>query len=75
MSEKRIKLAATEDVQEFVKAAGNCDFDIDATYQRAIVDAKSLLGVMSLGLSRELTIKYYGENPEFENVVKKYAVM
>ena len=75
MNEKRIKLAATEDVQEFVKAAGNCDFDIDATYQRAIVDAKSLLGVMSLGLSRELTIKYYGENPDFENVVKKYAVM
>ena len=56
MNEKRIKLAATEDVQEFVKAAGNCDFDIDATYQRAIVDAKSLLGVMSLGLSRELTL-------------------
>ncbi len=75
MNEKRIKLAATEDVQEFVKAAGNCDFDIDATYQRAIVDAKSLLGVLSLGLSKELTIKYCGENPVFENVMKKYAVM
>lgn len=75
MNEKRIKLTATEDVQEFVKAAGKCDFEIDAMYQRAIVDAKSLLGVLSLGLSKELTIKYWGENPAFENVVKKYATM
>ena len=42
MNEKKIKLMATEEVQEFVKAAGDCDFDIDILYQRMIVDAKSL---------------------------------
>lgn len=75
MSEKRIKLVATEDVQEFVKAAGKCDFDINVMYQRAMVDAKSFLGVLSLGLSKELTLRYWGENPVFENVVQKYAAM
>ena len=29
MCQKQIKLNAKEDVQEFVRAAGKCDFDID----------------------------------------------
>ena len=69
MNEKRIKLAATEDVQEFVKAAGNCDFDIDATYQRAIVDAKSLLGILALGLENVLELCIYSDE-SCEEVVK-----
>ena len=75
MNEKKIRLMATEDAQEFVNAAGKCDFDIDVMYQRTIVDAKSILGVLALGLSKELTVKYWGENFAFENVVQKYAVM
>ena len=75
MNEKKIKLMATEEVQEFVKAAGDCDFDIDILYQRMIVDAKSLLGVLSLGLAKELIVKYWGENSAFENVIQKYAAM
>ena len=74
MNKKRIRLDASEDVQEFVKAAGTCDFDIDVMYQRILIDAKSLLGVMSLGLSKELTIQYSGNNTQFENVMKKFAV-
>ena len=45
MTEKKIKLNATNEVQEFVNAASKCNFDINLHYQRAIVDAKSLLGV------------------------------
>ena len=37
-----------DDVKEFVAAATKCDFDIDVTYNKVIVDAKSFLGVLSL---------------------------
>lgn len=74
MNEKKIKLMATEDVQEFVKAAGKCDFEVDVVYQRILVDAKSLMGMLALGLAKELTIKYWGENTGFENIIQKYAV-
>lgn len=73
MKEKKIKLTVTEEVQDFVNAAGKCDFDINVLYQRVVIDAKSLLGVMSLGLCKELTVSYWGENKAFENVVGKYA--
>lgn len=74
MNERIIKLTDADDVQEFVRAAGNCDFDIDVSYQRIVIDAKSILGVMGFGLERELTVKYGGEDIEFENVLSKYTV-
>ena len=48
MSERKIKLTALQDVKEFVNAAEQCDFDIDVFYNRVIIDAKSILGVLSL---------------------------
>ena len=52
MLEKKIKLTEYEEVKEFVHAAEKCDFDIDVFYNRIIIDAKSMLGVLSLDLSR-----------------------
>lgn len=35
---KKIRLNATEDVKEFVKAASKCDFDVDISYNRNITE-------------------------------------
>lgn len=74
MKERKIKLSATEDVKEFVSAAGKCDFDIDVFYNRVIIDAKSILGVLSMDLSNILTVKYGGKNTTFENLLQKYSI-
>lgn len=74
MVERKIRLSDTEEVKDFVRAAGKCDFDIDVFYSQAVIDAKSLLGMLYLGLCKELTIKYGGKNDSFESVVRKYAV-
>ena len=74
MSQSKIKLNATEEVQEFVNAASRCDFDIDVFYNRITIDAKSILGVLSLDLTKVLTVKYGGANLEFEDILNKYAV-
>lgn len=72
MKEAKIKLDIS-DVVDFVKAASECDFDIDINYNRILIDAKSILGVMSMDLSKVLTVKYYGENSNFESCLKKFA--
>jgi len=66
MREKKIKLATIDDAKVFVLKAMNCSFDIDVSYDRIVVDAKSILGVLSLNLTRELTVRMYGEDEEFE---------
>lgn len=74
MAQSKIRLNATEDVKEFVQAAGKCDFDIDIFYNRVVIDAKSILGILSMDLTKTLTVQCYGENPEFEKVLRKYAI-
>lgn len=73
MREKKIRLGAA-DVTEFVKAAETCDFDVDISYDRVVIDAKSIVGVFSMDLSKVLTVKYGGQNPEFENLLQKFAI-
>lgn len=73
MSEKKIKLSQIQDVKEFVSSAEKCDFDIDVFYNRISIDAKSIMGVLSLDLSQVLTVKYGGKDAQFENVLNKYS--
>ncbi|MBR1391759.1 MAG: HPr family phosphocarrier protein [Lachnospiraceae bacterium] len=73
MNETKIRLTDQDDVRDFVRQAEKCDFDIDIFYNRVVIDAKSFLGVLSLDLTRELTVKYGGRDLNFEKVLKKYA--
>ena len=73
MKQKRIMFPTVEEAKEFVAAASRCDFDIDVFYNRIIIDAKSLLGVLSLDLTRVLTVEYNGENEEFESFLEEKA--
>ena len=72
MKETRIRLNM-DDVHDFVKAATKCDFDIDVRYNRFLVDAKSILGVLSLDLARVLTVQMNGDNAEFEEYLDTLA--
>ena len=74
MSQSKIKLNATEEVQEFVNAASRCDFDIDVRYNRFLVDAKSILGVLSMDLGQILIVKCHGENSDFDSFLEKHKV-
>lgn len=70
----RIKLNKLDDVKDFVAAASECDFDVDIFYNSFIVDAKSILGVLSLDLTRELNVTCQDYNKKFEQTLRKYAV-
>ena len=75
MLEKKIQLKAFSDVKEFVKAAEKCEYDVDVLYNRVVVDAKSILGVMSMDLTRPLTVKYHVEDQDcFEQTLNKFAM-
>ena len=48
MMGRKNRLTDTEEVKDFVRAAGKCEFDSDVCYNRAVIDAKSLLGMLYL---------------------------
>lgn len=74
MVERQIKLTEAKDVKEFVNAASKCDFDIDIFYNRVIIDAKSILGVLSMDLTRVLTVRCNGQDDTFDRFLNRFAV-
>ena len=63
-----------ETVQDFVNAASKCDFDVDLGYSRIIVNAKSLMGVFSLDLTKSLTVRYPQKDDRFESELNRFAL-
>ncbi|WP_242980481.1 HPr family phosphocarrier protein [Blautia argi] len=49
MEEMKIRLTKADDVREFVRAARKCEFDVDISYERAVVDGKSIIGNFCFG--------------------------
>ncbi len=73
MTQKKIYLRFDE-VNEFVRRATQCNFDIDISYNRYVVDAKSILGVLGLDFRKELTVTCHGFDPDFERFLGKFAM-
>ena len=70
---KTIKLTP-DAVQHFVEVTSKCDFDIDISYNRYVVDAKSFLGVYGLDFRSPLTVTYEGYNEELEELLKQFTL-
>lgn len=59
-----IRLSLVENVNKFVNIVGRYPFDMDLRAGRHVVDAKSILGIFSLDLSRPITLEIYSEDCE-----------
>ena len=67
---KTIKINDIEAAKKLVSAAVRCPFDIDIVSKGKIfIDAKSILGVLSLGIEEPLALKYEGYDENFESIV------
>jgi len=67
---KMIRINDVEEAKKLVSAAVKCPFDIDIVAKgKFIIDAKSILGVLSLGVEEPLELKYDGFDENFEAVV------
>jgi phosphotransferase system HPr-like phosphotransfer protein len=56
MQSVKIKLETIEKVKSFINVINRLDGDFDLSHSRYVVDAKSIMGVISLDLSKELTL-------------------
>lgn len=73
MKVTKIKLGL-DDVNAFVNAATECDFDIDVNYNRVIIDAKSISRCTWTGSGKSADVTCHGESQKFDNFLQQYAV-
>ena len=68
----KIRLKSVDDVNEFVALASLNRGDVDLRCERYVVDAKSILGVLSLNLKQELMVDIYAG--DLEEKIQKFIV-
>ena len=77
MKELNVMLSSIEDVKEFVAVTNKYDHECDLVSGRYAVDAKSIMGIFSLDLSKVLTMVIHGEGATAEALaenVEKFIV-
>lgn len=73
MLEKNILLSKIEDVKEFVRIVTNYKYDIDLISGKYIVDAKSIMGIFSLDLSKPIHLQVHcDQDDQFISDIEKF---
>ncbi len=62
MKSVTIRLSLVENVNKFANIVSRYPFEMDLRAGRHVVDAKSILGIFSLDLSRPITLDIYEDD-------------
>ncbi|MBE5732335.1 MAG: HPr family phosphocarrier protein [Clostridiales bacterium] len=75
MKSVKITLAMAENVKQFVNTVSKYPYDLDLRSGRFLIDAKSLLGIFSLDLSKPLVLEIHNDNcDELLNDLKPFII-
>ncbi|MFT4104425.1 MAG: HPr family phosphocarrier protein [Lacrimispora sp.] len=72
----RISLNSIDKVKSFVNDLTKFDADFDLVSGRYVIDAKSIMGIFSLDLSKPIDLNIHSENnaDEIINILSPYIV-
>lgn len=77
MSEVKILLDTIDKVKSFVATTIKLDVELDLVSGRYVIDAKSILGIFSMDLSKPLLLQIHAKEDEAEEILemlREYAV-
>lgn len=71
MIKRKIKLNSITDVKEFTTLANGVTYEIDFLSGRYTVDAKSIMGIFSLDLTKTLTLVVHASEEECKDFLEE----
>lgn len=77
MKTVQISLNSIDKVKSFVNDITKYDYDFDLVSGRYVIDAKSIMGIFSLDLSKDIDLNIHAEGADADNVLdvlKPYLV-
>lgn len=75
MNKAKVMLGTINDVKNFVSVVTQCDYDVDLISGRYAVDAKSIMGIFSLDLSKPIDLEAHTDDASaFFAQIKQFIV-
>lgn len=69
MKSVKISLNSIDKVKSFVNDITKFDYDFDLISGRYVIDAKSIMGIFSLDLSKPIELNIHGSDSELDDVL------
>ena len=69
----KISLNSIDKVKSFVNDITKFDYDFDLISGRYVIDAKSIMGIFSLDLSKPINLNVHAEGNNLDEVLKVLA--
>ncbi len=73
MKKVLVSLNSIDKVKTFVRDASDFDCDLDLISGRYVIDAKSMLGIFSLDLSKPIELSIHAEDEEAARILEALA--
>ena len=74
MKSVKISLQMAQNVKDFVSILQEYPYEIDLRSEKYVVDAKSILGIFSLDLSKPVTVEIHSDScDDLIDALKKFA--
>lgn len=75
VTETVVNIDAIDKVKEFCNLCSKCSGEVEVYSGRYIVSGKSMMGLLSLNLTKPLKVEFYGDIPyEVKEGMKKFVV-
>lgn len=71
MTSKKVSLNAIDSVKKFVKIVSDFECDMDLVTERYVIDAKSIMGIFSIDLSKPIELRIHASDEEAEKVIDR----
>ena len=70
INEFKISLCTIDRVKDFCRITSTIKPDMDIIVGRYIIDAKSIMGIFSLDLSKPIDLNIHAENQDADNIIE-----
>ena len=69
MKTANIRINTIEDVKNFVTTVTKCNYEVDIVSGRYAIDAKSIMGIFSLDLSKPINLNIHAEGSTLDSIM------
>lgn len=66
-----INLGTIDKVKRFVNIVSKYEYDFDLVSGRYVIDAKSIMGIFSIDLSKNITLNIHAEDDNLDSIMEE----
>lgn len=72
MTEREIQFLEMEELLKFSRICRKVDFDIDVSFRKGRIDAKSILGLLSIELGEKVKLIAHSQEEEIDQYFQEF---